>query len=118
MKNLIKIGAKKYAVTQWHTQAGKITTNSRVKIDFSLTGLGATKIVTCNCHVYDTAKIRNDMILRRDILAELGLNMELSDNVIEAYDGPFQGSTAPMVGLGAYEFKDLETGKLHSKNCL
>ena len=31
---------------QWHTQAGKITTNLKVKIDFTLPEISATKIVT------------------------------------------------------------------------
>ena len=50
------------------------------------------------------------MILGRDILTELGLNLKLSENVIEADDGPFKGSTTPMVGLVTYVFKYLNTG--------
>ena len=33
---------------QLHTQAGNITTNLKVKIDFTLTELSATKTVTWN----------------------------------------------------------------------
>ena len=51
------------------------------------------------------------MILGRDILTELGLNLKFSEHVIEADDGPFNGSTMPMVDLGTYIFKDLNTGK-------
>ena len=40
------------------------------------------------------------MILGRDIFKVLGLNLELFDHVIEAYDGTFKGSTASMVDLG------------------
>ena len=34
------------------------------------------------CHVDDSAKGRYDMILGRDLLTELVLNLKLSDNVI------------------------------------
>ena len=37
--------------------------------------------------------------------------MELSDHFIEAYDGPFKGSTSVMVDMGMHEFKDTEIGE-------
>ena len=52
------------------------------------------------CHVNDSAKVAYDMILGRDILTTLWLNLELSDHVIESYDGPSKGSTYPMADLG------------------
>ena len=103
---------------QWHTQARKITTNIKVKIDFILPELSATKIVMWNFHMDDFAKGRYDMILGRDILTALGINLKLSDHVIEACYGPFKGNTATMIDLGTYEFRYLETGKLHINSCL
>ena len=47
------------------------------------------------------------MILGRDILTELGLNLKLSEHVIEVDDVPFNGSTTPMVDLDTSIFKDL-----------
>ena len=38
--------------------------------------------------------------------------MKLSEIVIEEYDGTFNGSTTPMVDLGTYIFKELNTGKI------
>ena len=52
---------------QWHTQAGNITTNIKVEIDFTLTKISATNIITWNFHVGDSAKGRYAMILGRDI---------------------------------------------------
>ena len=53
---------------KWHTQEGNITTNIKVKIYFTLPELNATKIMTWNCHVYESAKGRYDMILGINIL--------------------------------------------------
>ena len=36
----------------------------------------------------------------------------MSEYVIEYDDRPFKGYTAPMVDLGMYTFKDLNTGKI------
>ena len=91
---------KKYDVIQWYTQAGSITNNINVKIDFTLPELSATKIMTWNCHVDESAKVRYYMILGRYISTPLRLNIKLSEHVIEAND------------LGTYEFKYLNTGKI------
>ena len=74
---------KKDFVMQWNTQEGKITHNLKVKIDFVLTELSTTKIMTWNCHVDESAKVRYDMILGICVLTALGLNLKFSDHVIE-----------------------------------
>ena len=96
-------------------QAGIITTNIRVKIHFTLPEHSAMKTVTWNCHVNDSAKDTCDMILGRYILTALGINIKLSGHIIESDDAPFKGYTAPMVDMGTYEFKDLNTGKIKTK---
>ena len=53
---------------QWYKQAVKITTNSKVRIDFTLPEINATKITVYNCHVDDSANGRDYMILGRDLL--------------------------------------------------
>ena len=63
------------------------------------------KLVTWKCHVDDSDKGIYDIILDIDLLTALGLDLKFSDHGIEADDGPFKGSTAPMVGLGTYDFK-------------
>ena len=91
---------------QWHTQGGSITTNLKVKIDFNLPELSMTKFVTWNFHVGDSSKVIYDIILGRNILTTLVLNLKLSDHVIEADGGTFKGFMAPMVDLGKYASKD------------
>ena len=60
---------------QCHKQARYITTNLKVKVDFTLTALIATNVVTWKFHVDNFAKGRYDVILGQDILIELGLNL-------------------------------------------
>ena len=60
---------------QWHTQAGNITTNIKVKIDFTLTELSETNVMTGTFHVGESTKGLYDMILGRDRLKELGLHL-------------------------------------------
>ena len=107
-----KLYPKEDAMIQWHMQAGNITTNLKVKIYFTLPELSATKIVTCNCHEDESTKGRHDMILGRDLLTALRLNLKCSDHVIEVDDGPIKVLTAPMFDLGTYESRELNTGKI------
>ena len=58
----------KYYVIKWHTQAGNMTTKLKVKVDFKLTALSATNVVTCECLVDEFTKGRYDMILGRYLL--------------------------------------------------
>ena len=58
----------KYAMMQWHIKVGNITTNLKVKVDFTLPTVSATNVVTWKCHMDDSAKGRYDMILGRYLL--------------------------------------------------
>ena len=104
-----KICPEKYAVTQWQTQAGNITTNFKVKVDFTLPTLSSTNVVTWKCHVDGSAWVRYGMFLGRYLLTQLVLNLKIYAHVIEADDGPFIGFMAPMFDLGAYVSKRVDT---------
>ena len=60
---------------QWKTKAGNITTNLKVKVDFTFSALIAKNVVTWKCHVDNCTKGRYDIVLGRYILKELGLNL-------------------------------------------
>ena len=55
------------------------------------------------------------MILCRYPFTALLLDIKLSYHVIEAYEKPFKGSKAPIVDMGTYEFKGLNSGKITSE---
>ena len=63
----------------------------------------------------DSNKGRYYIILVRDLLTALGLNLKFYGHSIESYDGTFKGSTAPMVDMGKYGFKDLNTRNITSE---
>ena len=51
--------------------------------------------------------IRYDMILVRDQITTLGLDLKFSGNIIIGGEGPYEGCSAPMVDLSKYYFKFL-----------
>ena len=71
-----KLSLEKYDVMQWHMQAGNITTNLKVKVYFTLPTLRPTNVLMWTFHVDDFPKGIYDMILGRNILIKLGLNLK------------------------------------------
>ena len=63
-----------------------------VEIDFTVPEIMEMRIVTWNLHVDDSNKGRYDMILDIYILTVLGLNLKLSEHLIEACGGTLKGS--------------------------
>ena len=63
-----KLHPEKYNLIQWNRKAGNITTNLKVRVDFTLPVLSAMNVVTWKCHVDDSAKGRYNTILGQDII--------------------------------------------------
>ena len=89
------------------TQSGKFTTSTKVNVDFFLPEFSAMKIVTLKSYVYESAEGRYAMILGRDLLTKLELDLKFSKNIIIGGDGIYEGWLAPMVDVGNYDFKYL-----------
>ena len=53
-----KLGLEEDTPTQWNTQAVNTTTNIKVNIDYTLTALSTTNVVTWKFHVDDSTKGR------------------------------------------------------------
>ena len=71
-----KLYPEEDSLMQWYTQAGNITTNINVKVYFTLPALSATNIMTWKFPVDDSYKGRYNMILGKNILTEIGLNLK------------------------------------------
>ena len=59
------------------------------------------------CHVDKYATGRYDMILGRDILTALGIDLKFSENIIHGGEGPYKGCSTPMVDVENYNFNNL-----------
>ena len=67
--------------------------------------LGAKKSVTWNFYMDDLQEnSRYDMIIGRDLLLELKLDLCFSDYMIKGHGGAYKGCTAPMKDI--YNFCD------------
>ena len=71
--------------------------------------------MTWECDVDDYSKGIYHMILGRYLLIEFLLNPKLSKHAFKRGDETLKGSTAPMIDLVMYRFKDLNTGEITSK---
>ena len=60
--------------------------------------------MTWKCHVDESTTGRYDMILGRDLLTALGLDIKFYENVILGREGPYKGCLAPMVNVNKYNF--------------
>ena len=67
----------------------------------------ATKIVSWKFHVDKKSNSRYDMILGRDILTSLGLDLHFYGNIIIGGEVPYEECLVPMVELSNYDFKYL-----------
>ena len=92
MDNLTsKLKQKETTMNRWETQSRKFTTSTKANIYFCLPSLNATKIVTWKYHVDDPTKVRYDMILGRDLLTALGLDLNFFNRIIGGDKGTYEG---------------------------
>ena len=79
--------------TRWRTKAGKFTTSNKCNITFKLPAFYEHREITWNCYVDTTnTNICNyDLIIGRDLMHEIGINILFKDAVLE-----WDGATIPM----------------------
>ena len=66
--------------TKWVTKAGKFNTTKKCELEFTLPAFNAKKIITWDCYVDEENNTNSnyDMIIGRDILHELGIDLLFS----------------------------------------
>ena len=99
VKLMSKLKTKEVETTTWETQSGKLKISKKVKVDFGLLEISATKIVTWKCHVDESTNGRYNMILVRYLLIVLGIYLKFSENFIHGVEGPYKGCLVPMVDV-------------------
>ena len=98
---------KETVETTWETQARKFTTSKKVDVDFFIPRFSATKNLMWKCHVDESTTGRYYIILGRDLLTALRLDLKFFLNVIHGEEGPFKRYSAPMVDVNNYNFNIL-----------
>ena len=68
--------------TVWQTPAGPVSTNRKVKVQFTLPEMQDDKLIEWECHVIKDLG-SHDMILGRDLLEFLGIDIRFSDQTVE-----------------------------------
>jgi predicted aspartyl protease len=77
-----KLCTKRLPTERWTTAAGQMTTNKKVKIHFNLPEFYENKIIEWEAHVLEGNQSNYDMILGRDILKELGMDINFSKETV------------------------------------
>ena len=67
---------------QWSTAAGVLTTNNKTATSFSFPELHANKVINQSLHVVDLNFDRYDMIIGRDLIKSLGIDIHGGDRTI------------------------------------
>lgn len=94
-RELIKnLKVKKDYKTVWNTQAGTFITDSMVKVPFKLPELDPSRVIYWTCHVMEEGAY--GMIMGRDLISDLKLNLDFSQQKITCDTGWFKGREAPM----------------------
>ena len=92
MGNIMKkLKTEDIAEKMWENQVGKFTTSKKVNVYLCLLEFSATKIVTWKCHVDEYTNGRCSMIIGRYLLNSLGMDSNLSENIIIGSKGPYEG---------------------------
>ena len=67
---------------QWSTSAGDLTTNTKTETSFSLPELPGNKLINQSLHIVDFNIDRYDMIIGRDLIRYLGIDIHGPDITI------------------------------------
>ena len=88
----------------WETQYGKFFISKKAYIDFCLSDFSATNTVIWKHSVDKSTNVRYDMILGRDLLTSLGLDLKVSKHIMIVSEVTYVGCSSPMVDVSNYNF--------------
>ena len=96
-KHTQKLRHKKTQPVKWSTQGGDFLTTYKPNVKLVLPELDATKSVAWRFRVEDSKKYsRYEMIIGRDLLLKLKLDLCFSDCTVKGNGCAYKGCTAPM----------------------
>ena len=95
-KFVANLRLKNDATTKWLTSAGEFVTKKQVDAHYMLTEFHEARVIQSRLHVIEGPSSRYDMILGRDVLKELGIDIKFSTETIE-----WDGVSIPMKSMDA-----------------
>ena len=100
-----KLRKKKSKTVNWTTKAGNLQTNEKCKIVFSLPEFHPGREIEWDAYVDPTSSLnsRYDMIIGRDLLMELGIDILFSEGMIK-----WDNATAPMRSISSIEEENID----------
>ena len=109
-KDLVKkLRQKRSPAVRWKTAAGQFLTSSTCDIEFALTELQEKRTMKNSFHVVDDTMLQYNMIIGREVLSHLKIDLEFSTNSIK-WDGatvPFRDSNS--TAADAFAVRDSST---------
>jgi hypothetical protein len=74
---------KNCSAATWNTAAGQFNTKSKCKVEFMLPELSPSANITHDVYVFEGKLSNYDMIIGRDLLSELGIDICFSEQTIK-----------------------------------
>ena len=78
-----KLCLKNDSTSKWMTQAGEFTTTKKWATKFVLPEFTVNKIIDWNVHVFENKNPMYDLIIGRDLLHELGIDLLFSEGIMK-----------------------------------
>ena len=103
-----KLKSKEALKNMWETQAGKFTTSKKLNVEFLLPESSVKKIMMWKFHLDDSTNGRYDMVLGRDLLTALRLDIKFSDNIIIGREVPYEGCSSSIVDVINHDFNSIK----------
>ena len=106
-----KLRQKTDARTDWNTAAGTFSTTATVKLDMKLPELSPSATIELGAHVHKGDLANYDVIIGREDLLELGIDIKFSTSTIE---WPRMNAVIPMKSKDATRFTEFFVGESSS----
>ena len=85
-----KLKQKKSLISTWETKAGKFTISKKANINLCLSEFSVNKIMPWKCPIDNSTNKRYGMILGKDLLTVMGLDLKSSGKNVIVGEGLYE----------------------------
>ena len=108
-RHVKELQTKKTEPVNWTTKAGSFATTRQCVVSLKLPALHADKVITWNYYVDEQQSTHYDIILGRDVLTEVGIDLLFSERKIT-----WEGSSIPMGDPSLFKHKTIKQLELET----